>query len=224
MATNLERQLARVRDGEIDFGQFVPATRREFRAMALYLLRRWRSPDWFTVEDVEQELYVEAWRHVWKFDPSRGVSFTKYITWNVMGAAKRELHRARGAGLHGSPDRRPSRFESNLSSFGDDGEGDALLVGLAEPAHAEDAAIAAQECRRAATSALAACASPSERYVVLAIREAGTVDGAAQVLYDDVDHRTTLRLGCEASAERFVRRHALAVAMRVEEKRQIDLT
>ena len=222
MATNLERMLARTRAGEIDFAQFVSGTRTEFHAMACYLMRRWKTPEWFTVEDVEQELYLEAWRFIWKFDPTLGVSFSRYIIWNAMAAAKREMHRARGVSTHGSPDKRASCFEANLSSFGLDGEGEALMATLlAEPARAEDELAQIEATRHAATEALRACTTAKERTAVLAIREAGSVDGAWRVLYDDIDHRIALRLGSEEIADRFVRKHASAVAHRVAENSRV---
>lgn len=229
--SNLENMLWLLRDGRVDFGAFVVATRTEYRAMARYLLRRWPSPEWFSAEDAEQELYVETWRHVWgyagadggyvDFDPSRGVTLSRWVVYGAMGKTKRALHKARGVTISGSPDRKLSRVETPASFLGE--EGAALIESiLATPATAEHELSQAEETRRAATRALRACATPKERYAVLAIREAGSLDGAGRVLYDDVDHRTTLRLGCEAQAERFITKHAGQVARRIKDERVVN--
>lgn len=217
MRSNLETMLRRVRDEEIGFGDFVAGTRTEFRRMALHLMRRWKTPEWLVVEDVEQELYLGAWRFVPRFDPAKGKSLARYVVFNAMSEAKREMHRARGVTIHGNPDRRVSRFEVPVSHLGaEEGDGEALTeVLLAESPEAEDAMIATQRVRRSATEALWACATPRERTAVLAIREAGSLDKAGLVLYDDVDLRIANRLGSEEQAERFIQKHAGAVAQRI---------
>lgn len=226
IVSNLENMLWMLRDGKVDFGAFVVATRGEYRALARSLLRRWPSPEWFTAEDLEQELYLGTWRQVWgyagadggfvDFDPSRGVAFSRWIVFGAMCGAKRALHKARGVTISGSPDRKVSQLETPASLLGE--EGVALLDSiLAQPAEAEAEIIRVQETRRAATRALRVCETSKERYAVLAIREAGSLDGAGRVLYDDVEHRTTLRLGCESAAERFVSKHAGQVARRIDD-------
>lgn len=208
--------LGRVRDKSIDFGYFVRETRSEFRAMASALVRKW-NPGHMLVDDVEQELYLHAWSYVWKFDPSRGVTIARFVVFNATHHAKREMHKARGVSTSGCPDNRAARCEAPLASFGD--AGDALLALLrAETLDADAALIRTQECRRAATRALSACTTKKERYAVLAIREAGSLDTAGRLLYDDPDHRTTLRLGNEQQAERFITHHASAVARRISEE------
>lgn len=223
--SNLEKKLWALRNGEIDFGAFVTGTRSEYRSMACYLLRKWAGPEWFSADDVEQELYIETWHHIWgyagadgrhvDFDATRGVTLSRWIVFGAMVSAKRALHKARGVTLGGSPDRKPSRYEMPATALGE--EGASLIEALlAEAPTAERVISDAQETRRAATRALRSCESPSERYAVLAIREAGSLDGAASVLYEDPDHRTTLRLGCEEAAEKFVARHASRVARRID--------
>ena len=212
--------LTRTRAGEIDFGDFVAGTRAEFRGMALHLMRKWKSPEWFIVDDVEQELYLGAWKYLWKYDARnpQGVTFVRYIVYNAMACAKRELHKARGVPVHGSPDKKRSQFETPASFLGEDGEGEALIASLlAEGPRAEEELIEAETRKRAAREALRLCTTTKERYAVLAIREAGSIGDAGRLLYDDVDHRITLRLGSEDQAERFIQKHAGAVARRMVE-------
>lgn len=214
-----------LRDGRVDFGAFVTATRTEYRAMARYLLRRWPAPEFFSAEDAEQELYIETWRHIWgyagadggfvDFQEGRGATLSRWVVFGAMCSAKRALHKARGVTISGSPDRKKSQIETPASFLGE--EGAALIESiLAQPPSAEHELSQAEETRKAATRALRVCKTPKERYAVLAIREAGSLDGAGRVLYDDVDHRTALRLGCEAQAERFIMKHAGQVARRID--------
>jgi hypothetical protein len=216
--SNLERRLEMIRDRRIDFGEFVTCTRGEYRAMAMHLMRKWQTPEWFLIDDVEQELYLETWRVIGKFQPERGTSLTRYVVFNSMSAAKRAMHKARGAGVHGSPDKRASNVERTFASFRDDDESDALMASiLAEGPRAEEDLIESRERKLAATRALKACETKQERYVVLAIRESGSLDTAGRLLYDDMDHRIALRLGSEEHAERFVQKHARAVALRIDD-------
>lgn len=218
MSKNLELQLHLVHDEKIDFGSFVAATRVEFRKMALYLVRRWTPPEWFTLEDIEQELYLGAWKYIWRFDPTRGKSISNFVTYNAIQHAKTALHVARGVTISGSPDRKVSNIETPLSMFGEEGDGEALMsVILGEAPQAEEALIEHEDRKAACKVALRACESQQERYVVLAIREAKSVDGASRVLYDDIDNRIDLRLSSEAHAERFVKRHAIAVVQRMSQ-------
>lgn len=221
MSTNLQSMLTRVREGVIDFSEFVAKTRTEFRRMALYLLSRWVSPVWYTPDDVEQELYLGVWNHIWRYEPclSNGVSFARYIVYNAMAAAKIQLHKARGVTISGSPDKKQSNIETPLALFGDENEGQFLLESiLAEPAIAEEAMIEAEIRKESVTEALMACETKPERFAILAIREAGTLDSAGQLLYDDFDHRVELRLGSEKQATRFVFRHASVVAKRMAQQ------
>lgn len=220
--TNLERMLTLVRDEHIDFATFVSKTRTEFERMARHLLRRWAAPEWFTLEDLEQELYLGAWKYIPRYNASHGVTFSRYIVFNAMASAKAYLHKARGVTLSGvgaaHPDRKTSHIETPLTFFGENGEGESLMNAImSESPRAEDALIANEERRAAVQMALGACATRKERYAVLAIREAGGLDGAADVLYEDIDHRIDLRLHSEAHADRFVLRNARAVARRLAE-------
>lgn len=219
LQSNLQDMLVLVFNKEIDFGTFVTKTRSEFLKLAVSLMRRWRSPEWFTVDDVQQELIFGAWKYVWKYDVKRakGKSIGWFVVFNACAHAKTQLHKARGVTISGSPDRKVSRFELPLTSFGDDGEGVALLESiLAETPRAEEALIEEKDRRLAVTRALKVCETPRERYAVLAIREAGSLDAAGRLLYDDFEHRIALRLPSEEHADRFVHRQARAVANRLD--------
>lgn len=216
--SNLEKMLVLVRDKQIDFRTFVTNTKTEFLKLAASLLRRWRSPEWFTVDDVQQELMFGAWKYIWKYDAKRakGKTIAWFVVFNAMAHAKTQLHKARGVTISGSPDRKISKIETPLTFFGDDGEGAALLESiLAETPKAEEALIQEKDRRLAVTKALKVCQTPRERFAVLAIREAGSLDAAGGLLYDDFKHRIELRLPSEKHADRFVYRQARVVAARL---------
>lgn len=204
-----------VREGQISFEQFVANTRKDFFALATHLLRRWNGPAWFTVDDVEQELYLGAWKYISRWDPDRGKSIEEYVTWNAMCAAKRHLHSARGVSLSGSPDRKLSNFEAPLSSIGEEGEGEMILQhAFVEPV-AENVMIDHETRYAMANEVLKTCETRAEKLVVLAIRDARSIDNAGDMLYDNFDQRIELRLGSEEIADRFVMRTAKTVAKRM---------
>ena len=214
--TNLDRQLAELREGRATFAVFVRGTRREFERMATYLRRRWAPPSWYEHEEVVQELYLGAWLHVPRWDPLRGPSLSRYVVYTAMSKAKRGLHKARGA-KKDRADHQPSRFEPPVSSLGrQDGSGEALVDALlAEAASAETSLIAAEERREAVSRATRACARAVERFVVRAIARSGDLDAAAAIVYDDIDARIALHLGSEDIARRKVRSEARKIAARV---------
>jgi hypothetical protein len=217
VVTNLERQLTQLVDGRITFTAFRNATRREYEKMATYLMRRWIPPSWCVLEDVVQELYLGTWIWTWEWQDFRGPSLSRFVVFNAMAHAKRALHKARGAKLSGSQDRNPSHIERPLSSYGVDGEGDAMAeLLLAEDAIAETKLVQVEERKASVAVVLGACETTSERIAILAIAEAGDVDGGGALLYDDLDARLALRLASEEHAARFIARVASGVVERLE--------
>lgn len=215
----MRKLLTQVREGELTFENFVAQTRKDFFLLATNLLRRWKNPAWLTADDLEQELYLGAWKYIPKHDPTRGKPIEEYVLWNAMNAAKRELHVARGVSISGSPDRKASNFEAPLTSLGEEGDGEVIMNLMAEAPIAEEYILQVQQTRKTATAALKICETPKERMVVLAIREAGSLDKASSVLYDDMQHRIALRLDSEEYAERFVFRHAKVIAKKMQDAR-----
>lgn len=219
MKKNLEKMFGLLFNGEIDFKFFVDNTKVEFAKLAMSLARRWRLPMWHDLDDVQQDLKLGVWKYIHKYDAIRakGKSLSWFVVFNAMAFAKTNMHKARGVTISGSPDRKVSCIEIPVSQFGDDGDGDALLESiLAEGAEAENALIAEETRVEAVTRALKVCQNSRERFAVLAIREAGSLDAAGRLLYEDFDHRIALRLPSEEHANRFVYRQARVVADRLE--------
>lgn len=214
---NLERQLLLVLDGRVSFDTFASRTRREFERMATYLMRKWVPPSWCVLEDVVQELLLGTWIWMWGWDRARGPSVSRYVVFNAMSHAKRSLHKARGAKLSGSSDKNPSHIERPLSSFGQDGDGEQMAEAfLAEEPVAESRLIAAEEREVAIEVAIRACETVEERVAIVAIAEAGDVDGGGALLYGNDDAREALGLPNEKHAARFVARLAGRVMGRLD--------
>lgn len=227
VSKNLERQLVALRAKKTTFDKFVHATRVDYERMALYLLRRWNTPSWYSTEDVEQELYMGTWKHIGSYQPGRGPSLKSFVVFNAMAWAKRQLHKARGAksGVDEkgekltSPDFIPSNFEATFSS-GIFGSTAALMQAnldavFQEEAVAEAALIEHESRTIALQKAIEACENPKEEAAFLAIRDAGSLDDAAYMLYYNIDDRIAFRLHSEEHAERFVYRQAHAVVDRL---------
>src|SRR5262249_26582278 len=158
-------------EGSITFTEFVSRTRSDFVRMANYLLRRWVSPAWFSVDDVVQELYLGAWNHIWRYEPilAKGITLARYVVYNAMTSAKAQLHKAPGATIPGPPDKKKSAIETPLTAFGDDREGESLVESLtAEAPRAEDALVTHEEWRERVCQALRHCETPDERTAILA--------------------------------------------------------
>ena len=174
-----------------------------------------------TPDDLTQELYLGAWIMLFgpkQFDPSRGVKLSKYVVWNAMSHAKRSLHKARGAQLHGSADCNPSHIEKPFTAFDrDDREGESFVdLLVAEEPRADQVMIMMETRGEAIERAMRACSTSRERVAIIALDMGGSVDGAARVLYDDFDTRIALRLGSEDHAARYVMHAASTVADRLD--------
>jgi DNA-directed RNA polymerase specialized sigma24 family protein len=202
--------LHRVLTGRVSFNEFARGARPQFTALATYLARRWSPPSWLTIDDLEQELLLGVWRSVWDWDPTRGVPIKRFVIFNAVAHAKRELHRARGACLHGSPDKALSRMETPMDL--DDPEVSRIMC--IEPEQ-EARLVLAEERQEALGHALMVCRSDAERRILEAIVNAGTLEGGAATLYGDPTIRRRARWCHEGQAEHHVRRTAAAVAARL---------
>ena len=106
--------------GQIDFNRFSRQTHPFWVATARYLLGRWRAPDAVEIEDMVQELLVEAWRAFPKHDPLRG-DVTDFVCYEATSKAKRWLHGQRGRRRCSRSDKAPSRHPIRFSAIGASG-------------------------------------------------------------------------------------------------------
>lgn len=209
MATkNLESGARMLFEGKIPFGRYVGMTRAEYERIAAMLVRRWRPPAWVEQEDVVQDLFAATWESIWGYDASRGKTVGDYVVYNSISRAKRCLHKARGAILHGSPDRNPSRFELPISAFSLEDRGgspesiDEMISRLARriddgwDGSPEGLAIDGEDRAASVRIVLATCATDIERRVVGAIVDAGAdMEEAGRRLCADRKFAAPLRIG-----------------------------
>ena len=108
-----------LRDGRLTAHVFFTKTRAVWERLARYLLRRWRVPAWYSEEEVMQELMLAGYHFVWKYDPerSKGRTIARYVTWNALDKAKKEIHVVRQARLSGDADCNPSRIDRLFSTY-----------------------------------------------------------------------------------------------------------
>lgn len=190
------------RTGETGFADFVEATLPYWRCVAGDLLSRWDAPEAVEEADLVQELLLEAWRAIETADPARG-DVRSRVVWCSVRAARRWLHRQRGA--YGfARCKRGSDPSSRFPTPADwiDQVPDERQEGTAQ----ERAAELVGSMRLARTR--------QDRAVLEAFLRAPSVDVVAEELYGDPRRRLEMRFGSERSARCSVRRTVGRLAKR----------
>lgn len=210
-----EGQLREVRDGSKSFDAFARETRRTWERLAEYVAGRWRLPRWASTADILQELLAGAWRAIWEYDPKRakGATFPGYVIWNAVDAAKKQVHRWRGAKLHREADRNPSRMDFSYGQVWGDNADRVVEERLAQGPEQEQAI----ERREASERALKAARTVREQHAIRVLADSGSLAEGAMRLYADPTARRECRLSNEREAVRVVVDAAYAVAGRLEE-------
>lgn len=198
----------------LDFATVAKSLRWE--RLAAFICRRWKLPPWVTRDDVRQDLLIEAWQKIQKFDPAYGVAAERYVQWNAVTYAKKRGHKARSSYRHRNADLAPSRFELAFTGLAREGDEDgAVEERLAERVSVPPDQHDLVERREALRAFEAACKNPRELVSVRALVVAGgDIEEAARILFDDIDARYELRLGSEHRAERMVASVVRAVVAR----------
>jgi RNA polymerase sigma factor (sigma-70 family) len=115
----MQSALNKLREGQLSFASFAIETRADWERLAAKLLTRWKAPSAVDSEDLVQELLLEAWVSVGKYDPERG-PLKAFVVWRAMNAAKRWLNVQRGVSSHNG-DKAKSRFARPAGDmFGED--------------------------------------------------------------------------------------------------------
>jgi DNA-directed RNA polymerase specialized sigma24 family protein len=209
----LERGLLAVRDGRETFDSFARRTMPHWERLAQYILRRWRQPAWVSDADVVQDLLVAAYDAVWTYDPSKGPTIEGYAVYSAVDHAKKRAHKARGAKLHRTADRNPSRMElGTVTLWGEDAPRRVEEALQQEPTQ-EDALTQREALQRAR----AVCRSEGERCVIRTLAQAADLVEGAMMLYADPEARLACRLLNETHAARVTTEVVLEVAERLQD-------
>lgn len=201
--TTLEVRLHALRSGRVSFTEFSRETAADWLRIARYVLGRWQVPDAVEVIDVEQELIIAAWRACLEWDPSRGVAIDVHVRWRAITAAKKWLHRQRGA-LR-LDDRSPSRHPVSFTALGMDRGGMDDRSSMAE--QVEEVARL-----RLLGSTLDKLAPQDAACVLALVVASGDVAEAARLVNGNTKLKLRLRLGSEHDARRAICRALEQVA------------
>ena len=192
-------RLLALREGRVSFADFYAATRSLWFYMGGRLLRARNPGIGVGEEDVAQEMVLECWRCVGRWDPERGTTIDGYVLFNSCARAKKWLDAQReacqGSALASNPTRAPRLGASDTV------EREPWVVGQSSRC---DADAALDRSRLVLPKGL----SPLERLVVRALIETRDGHAAALLLYGHYPTRLALELGSEQAAARLVRRVA----------------
>lgn len=174
------------------FSKFVTTTRPDWEKLAQSLLRKYKTGPEVDVEDVIQELNMAAWRYMTEFDPTRGVSFDKFIIFQAMVRAKKWVHHTRNCNLH-DPDKKPSRLPIYLEDFSLRGEDchDGCLPELLKVEPDQDVHAYRKE---ASAKAIRALRTVQQVYAFHAFYETWNVEEAISILVDNEDIRKKTKI------------------------------
>lgn len=176
---------------EQSLDEFFAENSKDFRRMAIYILSRWKAPNDVSIEDVEQELRIAAWRAKRKYDPARGVTPERYITFQAINKAKRWVHQQR----RGRDDKSVGRFDL----LTDDGQ---MVDRSSGEAAQETDAIRRSELE----SAIDSCTSTREAICLAVFFREEDTRAAAKVIYENAELRRLCQVRSMLDAKRAVKR------------------
>jgi hypothetical protein len=216
--TAFESHAHDLRMGVIDFDEFARRTQEYWRAQAFRVLARWTHPADVEPADLVQQMLLEAWIRVGKYDPAKYSiedtprAFARHMVWNAIDKAKKWLHRTRGVrtGTQRSRHARPlSSYEVRSS------DGDTYMPGIFEECMAHDPTDRTEQCIDLLVIADRAIhAAPTEaQSAALAALKLTRFDhaSAAEKLYRDSYCRLSFNLESRAHAERLIERAVAAL-------------
>ena len=200
----IERDLLQVHGGRLAFDEFARRSAAYWWSVARSLRGRWIVPAGVEVDDVLQELLLAAWVHVQRWDRKRGVSITRFVTWNAISDAahwlhgQRSAHKRRGTSRsrHAICDASLDPSEQTATAIHPQAEPDQMMRMIEQEALAE---------------ALARV-DGAQRAVVASAAVALDLGLVAETYYRDTEFRRHCRWGCEAEARRFVRASLIKAA------------
>jgi len=199
-------RLHALRDGRVSFADFWHATRNLWRFMSARLLRMRDPGIGVSEEDVEQEMILECWRIVGKWDPERGVPIDRYVLFGSSARASKWLDAQReanhqGARLAGNPTRAPRLGRADTI--------ERVPGGMDAYERSADKEVSSEALLDARRLVLPRHTTAAERVVVEALIATRNARAAALMIYNHYPFRIAYELGSEQAAVRLVRRVAL---------------
>lgn len=186
----LKADLFAVRAGVITWSEFHKRTKKDWSRLAHSVHRRWKLPAAVDVEDLEQELLLQAFVAVGKYQEGRGgMPFDRYVVWCAMAETHHWLHSQRNAlrRSHKAPSRTPVSFtELDL-------EHDPEIVIEAD----QETAIA---CFQHLSAALRKLDALGRQLLYAVIAANGSIELAAKEVFDEPSLSRALRLGSTSDA------------------------
>ncbi len=202
----MDEVLLALRCGRLSFTTFERRTRGVWTALAEMLLRRWRGPVAVSVDDVRQELLLNAWIFCAHWQPDRGTAISRFVVYNATDKAKKWLHQQRNA--YRRDDKLGGRFEVPFSALNlTEHAAEHLLDPLAvDP-------VQGQSLEQRQMLALATLRAPAEHVpAMVALTRTGDLELAAAALKQSTPACVALRLTSMDDARRAVSRALHAVA------------
>lgn len=193
-ATTLDERLEAVRLGAMTWDRFFFESRADWHRLAAYVLRRWRMPAAVQVEDLVQELMLGAFEVARLWEPGRA-DFGRFVRWNAMVRAKKWAHRQRNALRR--DDKSPGRFPVTFSTL------ESVPEEASEPTQERDF-----ERIERIGHALASVEIAEPRCILTLIEAGGSLDKAAQTVYEDQSLRQAVGVRTKSGARRVVGRVA----------------
>ena len=96
MKKKFAKALADYRDGQIDFITLERTLAPDLDRFARHVYRFWPLPPAVSVEDLRQEMLIELWRALKKFEPGKGPTLRAYCVWCMIARARKYAMGQRG--------------------------------------------------------------------------------------------------------------------------------
>lgn len=219
----LNAALLLVREGGASADSFFRLARPKLRLVARDIWHGWRRklPAHVEFADIEQVLCCQVLEHVPRWCPERCERIWDYVIWSAVHRTQRQIHKWRGAQIHGNEGKNKSRAELAFSrAFGNDAlyqedpgsRIDAILVKAAPPKEDPEGEAARE---RKFDELLQQTETVREAFALQALKEHdGSVQHAAAALWGDFHARVECGLTSERQALAVVREAIEAIARR----------
>lgn len=192
---------------------FLKATQPHWNRIAVDIWRRWRKklPAATEFEDVAQEFLMQVLHHVPQWSPDKGMAIGKFLAWAATKRTQREIHKMRGARIHGNEGKNLGRPETTFTAYSarrasrgaKDGRPEVVDPSDLVPIHATQDVRAA--LREILSDALVDAVTVREAFVMLALQNSdGDPDDAAAKLFAEFSSRVECELRDVEHARRVV--------------------